>query len=268
MQNSAARSTARPIVTLQHSPGQSRTTSVSGWRLHGHLTLLVFGGFFFWKAKGVDGGRIANRRMSNQPINVSTGIMNHFTNICVYCGSAKGTRPEYETAAQEMGAELVRRGLGLVYGGGSVGLMGVLARTVDASGGTVTGILPQALAPRELSGHPVGTLEIVDTMHTRKARMADLADAFVAMPGGYGTLEELFEVLTWAQIGYHRKPIGLLNVAGFYDPLLAMIDHGIGEGFIRPSFRDLLVSAQNATDLMDRLSGHEMPMSVLAGREE
>lgn len=194
--------------------------------------------------------------------------MNHFSNICVYCGSSKGTRPEYETAAQEMGAELTRRGLGLVYGGGSVGLMGVLARTVHTGGGRVTGILPQALAPRELSGHPVGELEIVDTMHTRKARMADLADAFVAMPGGYGTLEELFEVVTWAQIGYHHKPIGLLNVAGFYDPLLAMIDHGIAEGFIRPSFRSLLVSAGSAKELLDRLSVHEMPASVLAGHKE
>ena len=191
--------------------------------------------------------------------------MNHFTNICVYCGSSKVVRPEYESAAQEMGAELARRGLGLVYGGGSVGLMGVLARTVFAGGGKVTGILPQALAPRELSGHSVGDLEIVDTMHTRKARMADLADAFVALPGGYGTLEELFEVLTWAQIGYHRKPIGLLNVAGFYNPLLAMIDHGIQEGFIRPGFRALLLSAETAADLLDLLSVHEMPAGVING---
>src|SRR5262245_12742237 len=139
--------------------------------------------------------------------------------VCVFCGSSAGNRPEYADAARHLGAALARRGLGLVYGGGHVGLMGVVADAVLRAGGEVIGVIPQALVERELAQAGLTRLEVVDTMHQRKARMADLADAFVALPGGFGTCDELFEILTWSQLGLHARPVGLLNVAGFFDPL-------------------------------------------------
>ncbi|HEV3083366.1 MAG TPA: TIGR00730 family Rossman fold protein, partial [Gemmataceae bacterium] len=143
------------------------------------------------------------------------------TTVCVFCGSRSGGQPLYAAAARQLGISLVARGMDLVYGGGHVGLMGILADAVLRGGGEVVGVIPQALVERELAQEGLTRLEVVDTMHQRKAAMADLADAFAALPGGYGTADELFEILTWAQLGMHAKPIGLLNISGFFDPLLA-----------------------------------------------
>ncbi|RLT40611.1 MAG: TIGR00730 family Rossman fold protein [Chloroflexi bacterium] len=189
--------------------------------------------------------------------------MNSFSHICVYCGASNGVNEEYLAGASALGAEIARRGIGLVYGGGSVGLMGAVARGAADNGGAVYGVIPTPLMPKEVSGPPIGHLEIVDSMHTRKARMAELADAFIALPGGFGTLEELFETITWTQLGIHRKPIGLLNIAGFYDPLLAMIEHSIEQGFVRPQYRGLLVAESDPVTLLDRLAVHESPDGIV-----
>jgi uncharacterized protein (TIGR00730 family) len=189
--------------------------------------------------------------------------MNHFSRICVYCGSSPGSRPEYVEAAKLLGAELARRGIGLVYGGGSVGIMGAVARAVHDNGGEVHGIIPAPLTPKELSGAPIGKLEVVDSMHTRKARMVELADGFIAMPGGFGTFEELFETITWCQLGIHAKPIGLLNIAGYYDPLRQLVERAIDEGFIGSTYQDLLVISPDPRELLDRLSAHEPPVSAI-----
>ncbi|MGZ3460484.1 MAG: LOG family protein [Archangium sp.] len=152
--------------------------------------------------------------------------------VCVFCGSRMGARPEYLEGARALGAELARRGLTLIYGGTSVGLMGAMADAVLAGGGKVVGVLPQVLREREVAHPRLTELHLVDSMHTRKAMMAQRADAFIAMPGGVGTFEELFEITTWAQLGLHHKPIGLLNVADFYGPLLALVRRAVDEGFI------------------------------------
>lgn len=152
--------------------------------------------------------------------------------VCVFCGSRMGARPDYLEGARALGTELARRGLTLVYGGTSVGLMGAMADAVLAGGGKVVGVLPQVLSDREVAHKGLTELHLVDSMHTRKAMMAQRADAFIAMPGGVGTFEELFEITTWAQLGIHHKPIGLLNVADFYAPLLALMRRAVDEGFI------------------------------------
>ncbi|RZK33860.1 MAG: TIGR00730 family Rossman fold protein, partial [Hymenobacter sp.] len=153
--------------------------------------------------------------------------------IAVYCGSSSGNKEEYTQQAQAMGRELARRGSTLVYGGGCVGLMGTIADAVLAEGGRVIGVIPGFLADKELAHKGCTELHVVETMHQRKLLMADLADGFVAMPGGFGTLEELFEVLTWGQLGLHGKPVGLLNTLGFYDALLALLGHMSAEAFLR-----------------------------------
>jgi len=160
--------------------------------------------------------------------------------LCVFCGSSAGTQPAYRKLAYALGKALAARGSALVYGGGSVGLMGAVADGVMDSGGRATGVIPESLFRAEVAHQGLTALEVVSDMHARKARMATLADAFIALPGGIGTFEELFEVWTWAQLGYHDKPIGLLNVDGFYDPLLTFIDHTLEQGFIRPGCRELL----------------------------
>lgn len=175
--------------------------------------------------------------------------------ICVFCGSRIGRNLEYRAATAALGKSLARQGIELVYGGGNVGLMGVIADACLAAGGRVTGIIPEALVGREVAGrrveHPnLNQLEIVDSMHTRKARMAELADGFIALPGGYGTLEELFEVLTWAQLGFHQKPVGLLNVAGYWDPLLALCDQAVSEEFLSPQSRSLLMARSDPEALL------------------
>src|SRR5271154_5558209 len=171
----------------------------------------------------------------------SRGAERNGRGVCVFCGSSSGKGPQYADSARRLGAALAARGLELVYGAGDVGLMGVLADAALAAGGRVVGVIPQALVQREVAHHGLSELHVVRTMHERKALMADRADAFLALPGGFGTADELFEILTWAQLGLHSKPVGLLNVAGFFDPLLAWIDRCVSDGFLRPENRDLLL---------------------------
>jgi uncharacterized protein (TIGR00730 family) len=184
--------------------------------------------------------------------------------LCVFCGSSAGGRPEYAEAARQVGALMARDGLGLVYGGGHIGLMGVLADAVLAGGGEVIGVIPQALVDRELAHAGLTELRVVNTMHERKALMADLADGFLALPGGFGTADELFEILTWAQLGLHARPVGLLNVAGFFDPLLAWVDVCVRERFLRAEHRRLLLSANSAEALLALL--REPPPAAPVGK--
>jgi uncharacterized protein (TIGR00730 family) len=180
--------------------------------------------------------------------------------ICVFCGGNVGRDPRYREAAEELGRQLVRRGLGLVFGGGSVGLMGAVADATLAAGGHVIGVIPHGLAVREVAHRGLTELRVVSSMHERKAMMARLADAFVALPGGFGTFEELFEIVTWAQLGIHRKPIGLLNVAGYYDGLIRLLDHAVAEGFVPAENRGLIVVAEEPAPLLERLAGHQGPI--------
>jgi cytokinin riboside 5'-monophosphate phosphoribohydrolase len=184
--------------------------------------------------------------------------------ICVFCGANSGHKPLYSEGAVALGKELAARGMVLVYGGGSVGLMGDVARSARDHGCAVVGFIPEHLSTKELMGYPIGELVVVTTMHERKARMAAIADAFVAMPGGFGTLDELFEAITWGQIGLHRKPIGLLNIDGFFDPLLQYIEHCVVEGFIRPQHRALFVVENEPAPLLDRLATHVPPPGLVS----
>ena len=179
--------------------------------------------------------------------------------VCVYLGSSPGADPAYAEAAEALGAELVRRGLGLVYGGGRVGLMGTLADAVMAAGGEVIGVIPQGVLEREVAHRELSELHVVGSMHERKALMADRADAFVALPGGFGTLEELAEVLTWSQLGLHAKPIGLLDVGGFWAPFAAWLDSCVEARFIRPEHRTLLLQETEPAALLDALAAWEPP---------
>lgn len=179
--------------------------------------------------------------------------------ICVYCGSADRLRPEYLSAARQMGAAIAARGLELVFGGGKTGLMGAVADGALDSGGQVTGVIPGYFNTPQLAHGGLTRMEVVETIHQRKARMVELADAFIALPGGYGTLEEFFEVLTWAQIGLHRKPIGLLNARGYYDPLLEMIEHVRAEGFIYAEHTGLFSAAEQPEALLAALENHIPP---------
>lgn len=179
--------------------------------------------------------------------------------ICIYCGSSIGNQAIYREMAEAMGALLARRGIGLVYGGGNVGLMGVVADAALAGGGEVIGVIPRSLAEREIAHAGVADLRVVDSMHTRKALMAELSDAFIAMPGGVGTFEEFFEAVTWTQLGVHRKPCGLLNVGGFYAPLAAFIDQAATEGFIKPIHRAMIVVDDDPERLVDSLMTIELP---------
>ena len=176
--------------------------------------------------------------------------------VCVFCGSSVGGRAEYADAARRLGTLLAGRGLGLVFGAGHVGLMGVLADAVLAAGGEAAGVIPQALVDKELAHRGLTELHVVGTMHQRKALMADRADAFVALPGGFGTCDEFFEVLTWAQLGIHAKPVGLLNVAGFFDALLAWVDRAVAEGFLRAEHRRLLLVDDDPARLLDTLAAY------------
>jgi uncharacterized protein (TIGR00730 family) len=174
--------------------------------------------------------------------------------ICVYCGSNAGTDPAYRAAAERVGRLLAGRGIGVVYGGGKVGLMGAVADAALAAGGEVVGIIPQALMDREVGHAGLTRLEVVDSMHARKLRMADLSDAFLALPGGIGTLEELVEVFTWSQLGIHAKPCALLDVAGFYRPLVSFFDHAVTEGFLRPEHRATLLVSDDPEALLDAIA--------------
>ncbi|QOX77474.1 TIGR00730 family Rossman fold protein [Trichlorobacter lovleyi] len=179
--------------------------------------------------------------------------------ICVFCGSSPGTRPEYSAAAHALGQALVAQGIELVYGGASVGLMGIVARTVLEGGGRVTGIIPRLLAEKEVALTSLDDLRIVDSMHERKALMAELSDGFIALPGGIGTIEEFVEVLTWAQLGIHTKPCGLLNIAGYYDGLLGFFDHMLAEGFIRPACRSTILVEQDPLSLLAAMGSYRSP---------
>ena len=180
--------------------------------------------------------------------------------ICVFCGSSSGTGEIYLQAAREVGRLLCERDIELVYGGGRVGLMGAVADACLVAGGRVTGVIPQLLVDKEVAHRGLTELRVVQTMHERKALMADLADAFMALPGGYGTWDELCEVLTWSQIGIQRKASALLNVNGYYDPLLAMADRAVAEGFLRDIHRELLLTDTNPVRLLDRLETYVTPV--------
>ncbi len=173
--------------------------------------------------------------------------------VCVFCGSNPGNDPVYADGARAMGAEIARRGMVLVYGGGAVGLMGIVADAALAAGGEVHGVIPRALREKEVGHHHLTRLEIVETMHIRKARMAELSEGFIAMPGGIGTFEELFEIWTWAQLGIHDKPLAFLNVAGFYDPLATFLDNTVEAGFLKQTHRAMTITDTEPATLLDRM---------------
>jgi uncharacterized protein (TIGR00730 family) len=181
--------------------------------------------------------------------------------VCVFCGSSPGANPVYLDAARAMGRALAERKIGLVYGGGSTGLMGAVADAALAAGGEVIGVIPRALQLRELAHAGLTHLHVVGSMHERKARMAELAHGFVALPGGLGTLEELAEILTWAQLGLHARPVGLLDVAGYWAPIAAFLDHAVQEGFVRPAHRQLLTVAEDPAALLERFEAWK-PIAV------
>ena len=177
--------------------------------------------------------------------------------VCVYCGSSSGARPLYVEAARAFGRALVEHDLALIYGGGKVGLMGTIADTVMEAGGRAIGVIPELLVSKEIGHKGLTELHVVPDMHHRKKMMADLSDAFVAMPGGVGTLEELFEAYTWAQLGYHQKPVAVLNIDGFYDPLIAMLKHTVQEGFMRQTYLDALEFDSDPTELIGKLQRYQ-----------
>ncbi|TVM03765.1 MAG: TIGR00730 family Rossman fold protein [Candidatus Brocadia sp. WS118] len=182
--------------------------------------------------------------------------------ICVFCGSKRGARPVYTATAQQLGKAMVSRGIGLVYGGGSIGLMGDIADAVLREKGNVIGIIPHALASKEFAHSGLTELHRVSSMHERKAMMAELSDAFIAMPGGFGTFDELFEILTWAQLGLHTKPIGLLNVDGYFDLLLAFIRHVLQERFIQEKHRRLIITSRDPEELLADLIRYTPPSKI------
>ena len=179
--------------------------------------------------------------------------------ICVFCGSTSGNKPAYAEAARALARAMAGRGLGLVYGGGNVGLMGIVADAMLAAGGEVIGVIPRTLMAREIGHTGVTTLHVVESMHERKALMADLADAFIALPGGIGTFEEWFEAVTWTQLGLHRKPCGLLNTHGFYDGLIGFMEHAWAEGFIKPETRAVVRYDADPLTLLDALDQVTVP---------
>ncbi|KAK1297744.1 Cytokinin riboside 5'-monophosphate phosphoribohydrolase LOG7 [Acorus calamus] len=189
-------------------------------------------------------------------LNSINNSKSRFRRVCVFCGSSPGKKPSYQLSAIQLGNELVERKIDLVYGGGSVGLMGLVSQAVFDGGRHVLGVIPKTLMPREITGETIGEVKAVTGMHQRKAEMARRADAFIALPGGYGTLEELLEVITWAQLGIHEKPVGLMNVDGYYNSLLSFIDKAVDEGFITPTARRIIVSAPTAHELMSKLEVH------------
>ncbi|KAL0923415.1 hypothetical protein M5K25_007471 [Dendrobium thyrsiflorum] len=186
-----------------------------------------------------------------------TKASSRFRRICVFCGSSPGKKPSYQLAAVQLGHELVERNIDLVYGGGSIGLMGLVSQAVFNGGRHVLGVIPKTLMPREITGETIGEVRAVSGMHQRKAEMARHADAFIALPGGYGTLEELLEAITWAQLGIHNKPVGLLNIDGYYNCLLSFIDKAVEEGFIDTAARNIIISAQTSHELLSKLEEYE-----------
>eukprot|EP01024_Parvocaulis_polyphysoides_P027283 TRINITY_DN24780_c0_g2_i4.p1 TRINITY_DN24780_c0_g2~~TRINITY_DN24780_c0_g2_i4.p1 ORF type:complete len:221 (+),score=45.57 TRINITY_DN24780_c0_g2_i4:83-745(+) len=184
-----------------------------------------------------------------------------FSRICVFCGSSGGKKEVYKQTAEKLGEALVARGITLVYGGGNVGLMGTIASIVQENLGDdgVIGVIPQALQPKEVCGKLIGRTEVVEDMHTRKARMAELSDGFIAMPGGFGTLEELMEMLTWHTLGFHKKPVAILNVDGYYDKLLQFINHIKDEGFINNDLQQVVLTSDDPNTLLDMMEQYKAP---------
>jgi uncharacterized protein (TIGR00730 family) len=181
--------------------------------------------------------------------------------VCVFCGSSPGVRPEYVLVAKELGQLLARKKIGLVYGGARVGMMGAIAAAAVEAGGEVTGVMPGSLVRKEVAYTGLKDLRIVETMHERKALMAELSDGFVALPGGLGTIEEFFEVLTWAQLGMHKKPCGLLNVNGYFDPMAAFLDHMVVQQFVSPASRSLVIMENTPEKLLQKFEHYEAPPS-------
>ncbi|MEO1448263.1 MAG: TIGR00730 family Rossman fold protein [Bacteroidota bacterium] len=179
--------------------------------------------------------------------------------ICVFCGSSSGQDPVYRSAAQEMGRALVKAGIGMVYGAGNVGLMGVIADEMLTHKAEVIGVIPDFLMKKEVGHTGISELIVVDTMHQRKALMAEKSDGFISMPGGYGTLDETFEIMTWAQLGLHQCPVGLLNVKGYYDPMLRMLDHMVEEGFLRAENRAMLLADSDPEQLLAKMDAYQAP---------
>lgn len=179
--------------------------------------------------------------------------------VCVYCGSSNGNDPAYLAAAHALGDALLNNNLTLVYGGASVGLMGAVADRVMAGGGRVVGVIPKGLLEKEVAHHGITELHVTASMHERKTKMAELADAFIALPGGIGTLEELFEAWTWTQLDFQRKPVGVLNVLGYFDGLLRFLDHSVDAGFLKPAHRTMLAASEDSATLLDRLASFEYP---------
>lgn len=190
---------------------------------------------------------------------ISDSVMRKFGRICVYCGSHSGTDPAFVAGARALGALLAERGIGLVFGGGRIGLMGVIADAVLAAGGEAIGVIPYALEQKELAHPSVARMHVVQSMHERKQMMADLADGFIAMPGGIGTLEELFETWTWLQLSFHNKPVGLLNLAGFYDPLLGFLRQVCNQQFLRREHLETLQVATDPAELLEKLTYFDRP---------
>jgi uncharacterized protein (TIGR00730 family) len=180
--------------------------------------------------------------------------------ICVYCGSSSGKNPAYAEAATQLGQAMQQRGIGLVYGGAAVGIMGTVADAVLAAGGEVIGVIPKSLAVKEVAHDHLTELHVVESMHERKAMMAELSDGFIAMPGGWGTLEELFEMLTWAQLGFHQKPCGLLNISGYYDGLIGFLDNAFEQQFVSEQYRPMLLTAQQPGALLDQYASYQAPV--------
>jgi uncharacterized protein (TIGR00730 family) len=186
--------------------------------------------------------------------------------LAVYCGSATPADPRYLESAREVGRTLAERGIGVVYGGGRLGLMGAVADSALAAGGEVIGIIPQALVDAEVAHRGLSDLQVVGGMHERKARFTDLSDGFVTLPGGTGTMDELWEALSWAQLGYHADPVGVLNLDGFYDHLMALWEHMAAVGFVRAQHRDLLIAAQTLPELLDRMAAHQPTQPIVRMR--
>ena len=188
--------------------------------------------------------------------------MSDIRRLAIFCGSNPGARPEYKAVTRSFGNALCERGIEVVYGGSSVGLMAVLADTMLEAGGGITGVIPRMLVDREVANTALSDLRIVESMHERKSLMAELADGFVALPGGIGTLEEFFEIWTWAQLGMHEKPCGLLNVAGYFNPLLSFLDRAVDEGFVRQVHREMVIVESDPEALIDKFSEYDPPRVV------
>src|SRR5579864_403214 len=202
----------------------------------------------------------ANTNSNNQP-------QRQIQSLCVFCGSSTGSRPIYSETAAQLGQALANSKTALVFGGGRVGLMGILADSVLAAGGQAIGVMPRALVEKEIAHPSLTKLHVVDSMHQRKALMADLADAFLLLPGGFGSWEEFCEIVTWLQLGIHRKPCAILNVAGYYDGLLSLADHALAEGFLRPAHHKMVIVEKQPQALLSRLATAAIPSEVKWVRE-